>query len=221
MTDSKIRWGSAKDALLSMANACADEMQIEFAEALAHSQDTILRYLAAGHWISRAGAYHCEFLPNLGGARKVDKIRNPENDQWVLPREYWQYVQKPGAHESVSWYLSEFDLPLFQSEEGTYSGFAKNVEFDLTYIPEQCWNKDPKQPDRTDDPGRPAKGYSIYKAEFQRRIESGETLPTLSKEAKALSVWFEQTYPLKPAPTAKTIENRIREDFRAAKNATK
>lgn len=220
MSDLESRWISPADALAIMARAYASAMEVDISEARRRSQASILRYLAAGHWPARAGAYHCEFRPFTGRGRKLDKVSNDENDERVIPKGYWQLVEKSGAYISANWHLGEFDLPPFEDGAGTYSGFAKNVEFDRSYLPERPFGPALRSEDEgTGDPGRTEKGFTLYMAEFERRIERGDTLPTLSEEAAALMAWFLSQHPGRQAPTTKTITNRIRAAYNAWKAA--
>ncbi|WP_144062047.1 hypothetical protein [Sphingomonas sp. MM-1] len=211
MSNHESRWISACDALAAMTRAYASAMQVNLVEARERSQASILRYLSAGDWPARAGAYHCEFRPIDGDGWKLEKVPSNENDGWVIPKEYWQVVVKSAAHRNANWHLGEFDLSSFQDEGGTYSGFARNVEFDRSYLPEQCLTPEPKaEVEGTGDPGRREKGFALYMAEFDRRKQRGDTLSTLTQEAGALLAWFRQEHPDRQAPTIKTITNRIR-----------
>ncbi|KLI64517.1 hypothetical protein [Aurantiacibacter marinus] len=216
MSDLESRWISPADALAIMTRAYASAMEVDIAEARKRSQASIFRYLAAGHWPARAGAYHCEFRPVTGGGQKIDKVPNDENDERIIPKDYWQIIVKSGANMSANWHLGEFDLPPFEDDAGTYSGFAKNVEFDRSYLPEQSSTavfRD--EAEGTGDPGRTEKGFTLYMAEFDRRKQRGDTLPTLSEEAAALLAWFLNQHPGRQAPTTKTITNRIRIAYNA------
>lgn len=203
----------ANEVLIALAGAYADGLQVDWSEALTQSQTTILRYLSAGHWPARAGAYHCEFRTIDGAGRKLEKVLSSNNDGWIIPREYWQIVMKSGAHLNANWHLGEFDLPPFQDEGGTYSGFARNVEFDRTYLPEQGEQLAAHQTERTGDAGRPEKGATLYLGELERRAQKGELESTLAAQARALQSWFRAEYPDRQAPGLGTIENRIRPFF--------
>jgi len=71
----------------------------------------------------------------------------------------------------------------------------------------------------TGTPGRPEKHITLVLAEFQRRAEIGDLAPSLAEQSRLLEEWFHETHPEKQAPTAKTIENRLRQDYRQAMNA--
>ena len=70
----------------------------------------------------------------------------------------------------------------------------------------------------TGTPGRPSH-IDLVVAEFRRRIEAGDLASSLAEQSRLLEDWFHQTHPGKQAPTAKTIENRLRTDYRQAVNA--
>lgn len=69
----------------------------------------------------------------------------------------------------------------------------------------------------TGTPGRPKKGINIIRVEFQRRIEAKELAASLAAESRALADWYHQTYPRRGCPTAKTIENNIRLEYKDAR----
>ena len=58
----------------------------------------------------------------------------------------------------------------------------------------------------------------IIEPEFRRRVEEGKIESTLSAEAEWLKTWYQQKYPRLLQPTAKTIENHFRADYRQAMN---
>lgn len=71
----------------------------------------------------------------------------------------------------------------------------------------------------TGTPGRPEKYISLVLAEFHRRVEAGRVEPSLAEQSRSLEAWFHETHPDKQAPTAKTIENRLRAEYRQVKSA--
>ncbi len=79
-------------------------------------------------------------------------------------------------------------------------------------------------PYRTGGQGRPTMKHLII-AEFKRRLEAGEVLPSLAAEARALDEWAQRTHLSPPAPrvSVRTIENIIRDKHRKHKipNPTK
>jgi hypothetical protein len=62
---------------------------------------------------------------------------------------------------------------------------------------------------RTGGPGRPS-AMQFVEAEADRRRQSGEASPTLEREAICLHEWCKREHPRIAAPTAKTIQGRIR-----------
>lgn len=69
----------------------------------------------------------------------------------------------------------------------------------------------------TGTPGRPKKGIDVIRLEFQRRIAAKELAASLAAESRALADWYHQTYPRRDCPTAKTIENNIRLEYKEAR----
>lgn len=66
---------------------------------------------------------------------------------------------------------------------------------------------------RTGAPGRPTPMDFVVR-EAERRRAAGEALLNLSAEATELHEWCKLNHAAIPAPTAKTIENRIRQSHR-------
>lgn len=90
-----------------------------------------------------------------------------------------------------------------------------NIVHDIHILPPDA---DDHMPRGT--PGRPTKGIDIIRAEFQRRVEAGEIAASLAAEARALREWYRASYPRRDCPTAKTIENNLRDDWRAVRLGT-
>ena len=67
----------------------------------------------------------------------------------------------------------------------------------------------------TGSPGRPSHMHLVI-AEFKRRAQGGQLERSLAREPATLAKWFEVNHPDKQRLTAKTIENRIRRDYRQA-----
>jgi hypothetical protein len=66
----------------------------------------------------------------------------------------------------------------------------------------------------TGAPGRPTTGMYLIRVEFERRLGGNACKPTLREEATELRQWFCSNYPTAPPPTIKTIENKLRSDYR-------
>jgi hypothetical protein len=73
-----------------------------------------------------------------------------------------------------------------------------------------------KSPARTGAPGRPSSMQLIID-EFDRRIGSDNLVKGVATQAVELLAWITSAHPDCIRPTAKTIENRIREAYRKAK----
>ena len=69
---------------------------------------------------------------------------------------------------------------------------------------------------RTGAPGRPTIAHLISD-EFNRRLEAGEILSSIAKEAGALRDWARAQHPNAPTPEARTIENQIRSAYNQLK----
>ena len=68
----------------------------------------------------------------------------------------------------------------------------------------------------TGAPGRPSSMHLVL-AELQRRIAASEIRDGVRAEAEVLNTWFKAAHADLQAPTARTIENRIRGEFRQAR----
>lgn len=145
-----------------------------------------------------------------------------EGEYVFVPQEFWENFRDPAAGASSNWHGGHFSFRLVTALQATVVGEVRELFFDRASI-EQIGTieSDTDAVTRTGDPGRPEKGYTLYIAELERRRQRGDTLPTLAQEAEALLSWLRQTNSLKSAPTAKTIENRIRENYRKAALSTK
>lgn len=74
-------------------------------------------------------------------------------------------------------------------------------------------NKSPKI--HTGCPGRPTARH-LFEAELRRRAEAGKKCSTIGAEAAALREWLINVHPDIATPTARSIENSIRPEFRRA-----
>jgi hypothetical protein len=79
-------------------------------------------------------------------------------------------------------------------------------------------NSAPEESDlaRNGAPGRPSYMH-LVEDEFKQRCLAGRLEPSLTKEAAALAAWFRTTYPKVSPLKAKSISNRLRDLYRAAK----
>ena len=57
-----------------------------------------------------------------------------------------------------------------------------------------------------------------YQNEMRRRGREGSFADTVKAESEVLLAWFRQHHPDRDAPTAGTIENNIRREFRILKS---
>ena len=62
-------------------------------------------------------------------------------------------------------------------------------------------------------PGRPSKMNAIVQ-ELKARAQAGLLSNTLAGQARELKAWVDQQFPAEQVPTARTIENGIRESYR-------
>jgi hypothetical protein len=69
---------------------------------------------------------------------------------------------------------------------------------------------------RSGGAGRPS-SMDLVEREFECRKEAGEIEATLAAQARVLAAWFPEAHPGEVRPTAKTIENRLRDLYRKAK----
>jgi len=77
--------------------------------------------------------------------------------------------------------------------------------------------EDPHEPARTGAPGRPSSMHLVV-AEFERRCGNSEVIwSSVKAEAEYLAAWFKKNHPGSPRLTARTIENKIRPEYRLAK----
>lgn len=65
-------------------------------------------------------------------------------------------------------------------------------------------------------PGAPEKGRSEILREFERRKVSGETLPVLAAEVRAILNWYAQRYPDRSCPKPKSTQTLLRSMHREA-----
>jgi hypothetical protein len=72
------------------------------------------------------------------------------------------------------------------------------------------------QPRKSGAPGRPS-AMDLVEKEFQRRVAAGELKETLAAQSKVLAGWLQDNHPGEPPLTPKTIENKLRESYRAAR----
>ena len=69
----------------------------------------------------------------------------------------------------------------------------------------------------TGAPGRPATSVQFCLQQMQARAAGGELAGTLQAEAAYLAQWVKNAYNDIQAPTAKTVENKLRDDYKRLK----
>jgi hypothetical protein len=79
-------------------------------------------------------------------------------------------------------------------------------------------NESRAAPYRTGAAGRPTSAH-LVKAEFERRAAAGEVCERCRDEAIVLIEWLKKEHPDAAPMTPKTVENRIRAEFRKHINA--
>ena len=70
------------------------------------------------------------------------------------------------------------------------------------------------------DPGRPSSAH-LYEQEFERLISEGKLEVSLAAQCRVLQRWVVSNHPDIRPPTLGTVENKIRNKYRTAKNPTK
>lgn len=78
------------------------------------------------------------------------------------------------------------------------------------------WPFTTEPPQKTGAPGRPSSAHLVA-AEFERIVAAGEIRKTLAEQARVLEAWLKKRHPPEKPMTPKTIENRIRRAFNAAR----
>ena len=135
----------------------------------------------------------------------------------------WARVGSPLAPWSKIPASAWSTLRFHESKKGTAIG--PNVAlFDLRMgVPVATQANDPSPHAADDDdpttgsPGRKSKGAEIIKAEFNRRVAANQLEVSLMAQSRVLADWYHEVYPTRDRPTAKVIENNLREAFRKAR----
>jgi hypothetical protein len=94
-----------------------------------------------------------------------------------------------------------------------------NVELFGVYVAEAQAPAAEATPKTTGAPGRPSSMHLVA-AEYARRFKAGTTEQNLTEQSKVLAQWLIDTYPDMPSTSAKTIENKLRPDYRRTHPAT-
>lgn len=141
--------------------------------------------------------------PVAGDAEIFQSIMNPD-----LSLEFWAYE----SDDHDSWRECRGDI-LRKNDKIVWSRLAAPVAEIVKLWP----SADPVFEYKTGAPGRPS-AIQFVEQEAKRRRESGEANTTLRTEAAALHDWCRTNHEKIAAPSASTIENRIRADHNAWKS---
>lgn len=139
-------------------------------------------------------------------------LRNGAGDPEAVPSTHWPYLE---FHDQ------DQNHPLGAAPRNP--GHARVTKWThLTFDREEVlaiWGA-PTVPDpyRSGLQGRPTIRHLIL-AQFRDRAAAGQCEAKLAEEARVLHQWATDTHPRAPAPTARTIENFIRKDYRVYKAA--
>jgi hypothetical protein len=151
--------------------------------------------------------------------------RGPDLPHELIPARFWPFLTIDIENNSA---LSK-DFEFRQLRCATTTDIARDhpllVSFRSTnQLPSpQKGNATPsnlpsEKPDlgRNGAPGRPSYMHLVGE-EFKRRRDAGRLEPSLTKEAAALAAWFRTAHPKVSPLQAKSISNRLRDLYRAAK----
>lgn len=135
---------------------------------------------------------------------RVDRPLEP-----ISPDEFGDYIANPYRHVPLELMLGEKRYVVFESDTAEirnrgqvfWSGLVVSSDDLLALEPAG----DPKAIYKTGAPDRPTP-IQFVEREWQRRRDAGESSRVLA--------WCKATHPLISTPAPKTIENRIRKEFR-------
>lgn len=171
-----------------------DYMDLETRRFVAQSnnQASYARYMRVNRCWRRIKRALIEKLI-AGDLHAYARREQPWGDWKLIPSDSWSSIR------------------IINSETGTIKG--RGFELTDVRIAETGANGPAA---RTGAPGRPSVMECI-EDEFDRRIAAGAIDVSLAREAESLAAWFKSKYPRKQGPTAKTIENKIRAQYRVAR----
>jgi hypothetical protein len=137
-------------------------------------------------------------------------LYGPVDSEGRPPGLDWPALFSPAGAEARS--SIEVDVPAaiaamrraFPAAEPTAETTAETVGTDAGPLPEIL---------STGAPGRPTSMHLI-RPEHQRRLDAGEAHDAVASEARHLAAWFGEKHSKAPQPTAKAIENAIRDAHR-------
>ncbi|ESZ17791.1 hypothetical protein X735_12540 [Mesorhizobium sp. L2C085B000] len=106
--------------------------------------------------------------------------------------------------DGVQWYGVKI-LDLFDLESGLGAQLVEEIN-------EPALDEN----EGTGGPGRPT-SLHLVEIEFRRRRDAGQLKASLAGECDHLAAWLKSTHPSRPQMTSKTIQNRIRAEFKSAR----
>lgn len=112
----------------------------------------------------------------------------------------------------ITWVDPEYDAPEHPSLE--------RVQFSRKHLFELWPESGSELPSRTGVPGRPTSKHLVLD-ELVRCAAQGRLQKTLAEQARCLSRWLKDNHPTEPQMETASLENAIRDVYRAAKNPTK
>ena len=143
-------------------------------------------------------------------AGRVEALIEVGSDYRRVPRGYWR---------SDGWKHNRFGTVLAtRGNEGIperYVGMPVFLAAQASSALKEALQRDEEG---TGDPGRPSLGAELYMKELSRLVEAGELALTVSEQARVLHEWFKREFPTRQAPAVGTITNRIRSQFKHARN---
>lgn len=237
MADDDGRWITAAQALELVAHRFAAAMKSDVASAREEAKAALLGALACDRLRAcpsgcltsafivgsgRPGDFsHVEYDED-GNGQPLPMEVHQEGEYVFVPSEFWQQFRNPAAGVSANWQDGHFSFRLAASLPSCFVGEVRHLCFDRASVEQiGIFAPNVSAATRTGDPGRPELGATLYMLEFERRNRDGELERSLADQARALLAWFRSSHPEQQAPSFRTIENRIRADYRKARNPTK
>jgi hypothetical protein len=216
----------ANEKVAAMAHTCPDgymPLAEAFEEALSalENRDSLLQLISDAKTEDECDQLFID-LDALG--RRVERLMRDALADGLLPT----FVRTPNNTverlvEREEWRKEAFGMPNLESvadavlNPGVDTGgrpVLLKVDDFLKWLSSVRHDVNPF---RSGAPGKPS-AIQLVEAEHKRRLDCGEALTKVSKEAAHLEVWLNGKYPDAPRTTAKTIENRIREAHRRHAN---
>jgi hypothetical protein len=134
--------------------------------------------------------------------------RATARDPATMRRTEFDLESLRGNEDRIRWPAGDLDIPPRGYRPAVYRP-AIEVEAEAGEAPVDLAQE------RTGAPGRPAPTtMSLIEREFEARVLLGLLAGTLAEEARQLHQWAVDNHPGRPAPSLKTIENRLRKAYR-------